>query len=289
MRQLISEGLRRLVGPPPSTSLGPYDATVIAVCASKGGVGKTTTAVHLATGLAALRRRRTFLVDLDPQGHVGRCLNGVMPPREGALAELLTCNERRDLHEVAVGTEIPDLHLTAPDHGLADADQALTTRIGREHILRRALRTSRTHYEYVILDCPPNLGNLTINALVAADAIVVPCDPSPLALQGVEDLLAAVDLIDDRLGARPSLLGVLRTRVDKRNRRVHEAVDQVLSRTYGTALFNTQIGTNTALAQSQFDGRPVFQTHPRSTGARDYAELVDEVLTRVEGKAPPVN
>jgi chromosome partitioning protein len=269
--------------------VGSYDATVIAVCASKGGVGKTTTAVHLATGLAKLRRRRTFLVDLDPQGHVGRCLSAVMPARPGALADLLTSKDRRDLHEVAIGTEVPDLHLTAPDTGLADADQALTTRIGREHVLRRSLRTSRTHYEYVILDCPPNLGNLTINALVAADLIIVPCDPSPLALQGVQDLLAAVDVIDDRLGTRPGLLGVLRTRVDRRNKRVHEAVDEVLSRTYGTTLFNTEIGTNTALAQAQFDGRPVFDSHPGSTGARDYAALVDEVLERVEGASPSLN
>jgi len=289
MRQRISEGIRRWVAPAPMSALGPHQAKVIAVCASKGGVGKTTTAVHLAAGLAGLRGRRTFLVDLDPQGHVGRCLAGVTPARGGALAELLTSGDRRDLHEVAVGTEVPDLHLTAPDASLSAADQSLTTRIGREHILRRALRNTRTHYEYIVLDCPPNLGNLTVNALVAADALVVPCDPSPLALRGVEDLLAAVELIDDQLGARPDLLGILRTRVDRRNKRVHQSVDEVLGRTYGTALFESRIGTNTALAQAQFDGLPVYQSHPASRGARDYEAFVDEVLLRVEGRSTPVH
>lgn len=290
MRQLISDvsqGLRRLVGPTPTTAPGPHDAHVVAVCASKGGVGKTTTAVHLAAGLAALRRRRTLVVDLDPQGHVGRCLDRVAQLRPGALAELLTSPERRDLHEAALPTRIPDLHLTAPDPALADADKALTTRIGREHVLRRALRAARTHYEFIVLDCPPNLGNLTINALVGADSVVVPCDPSPLALQGVEDLLRAVDLIDDQLGARPTLLGVLKTKVDRRNQRVHRAIGATLARTYGTTLFRTEIRINTALAQAQLDGRPVFDSRPGSTGAADYAAWVDEVLERVEGVASP--
>ena len=285
MHQRIAARIKRLVTPRPSIIAGPYDATVIAVCASKGGVGKTTTAVHLAAGLATLKGRRTLVVDLDPQGHVGRSLAHVTPRRPGQLADLLMSTERQEVLDVAVATALPNLHLTAPDRRLAEADKALTARIGREFLLRRATRVTRTHYEYIVLDCPPNLGNLTLNALLAAHALVVPCDPSPLSVQGVTDLLDAVDVVDEQLGYRPALLGILKTRVDRRSRTVHDSVGEILDDAFGPDLFQTEIGVNTALTRAQIAGTTVWATSPGSRGAADYAVLVDEVLERLS-RAP---
>jgi len=275
------------VAPQPELAAGPYQARVIAVCASKGGVGKTTTAVHLGAGLAALKRQRTLIVDLDPQGHVGTSLQQALPPGPGRLAELLTAGRGREVLDIAVSSALPDLHITAPDKGLADAEKALTARIGREFLLRRALERTRTHYQTIVLDCPPNLGNLTLNALVAADAVLVPCDESVLALRGVEDLLEALDLIDEQLGHRPTLLGILKTRVDRRNRMVHEAVGSALQRTYGPLMLRTEIGVSTDLAKAQIAGTTVWELSPSGRGARDYAALVAEVEERLESAARP--
>jgi len=287
MRELISAGLRRFVAPDLGGALGPYDASVIAVCASKGGVGKTTTAVHLGAGLARFKGHRTLVVDLDPQGHVGTSLQQTMPPSPGRLAELLTEPKRREVMDIAVSTRIPGLHVTAPDRALGDAEKALTARIGRELLLRRLLKRTRTHYQSIVLDCPPNLGNLTLNALLAANAVVVPCDESILALRGVEDLLDALDTIDDELDHRAALLGILKTRVDRRNRKVHEAVGRALTGTYGPLLFRSEIGVSTALSKAQIAGESIWEHAPRSRGADDYAAFVSEVCERLESAARP--
>jgi chromosome partitioning protein len=286
VRDVIAARIKRFVVPEPDRAIGPCQAKVLAVCASKGGVGKTTTAVHLGAGLAALRGFRTLIVDLDPQGHVGASLRAVVPPRSGRLAGLLMSEEKGEVMDVVVPTAIPRLHVTAPDRGLANADKALAARIGREHLLRRALQRTRTHYDFIVLDCPPNLGNLTINALLAADALIVPCDPSVLSLQGVEDLLRTVELVGEQLSHRPQLLGILRTKVDRRNELVHEATAEALATDYSRALFDTEIRVNTTLAQAQIAGTPVWHVARSSRGARDYASLVDEVLFRLEMDQP---
>lgn len=287
MRDLISAGLRRLVAPEPGGALGPHQASVIAVCASKGGVGKTTTAVHLGAGLARLRGHRTLVVDLDPQGHVGISLQQVMPTSPGRLAGLLAEPRRLEVMDIAVPTRLAGLHVTAPDRSLGDADKALTARIGRELLLRRLLKRTRTHYQSIVLDCPPNLGNLTLNGLLAADAIVIPCDESILAMRGVEDLLEALDSIEEQLDHRPTLLGILKTRVDRRNRKVHETVGATLARTYGGLMFRAQIGVSTALARAQIAGHTVWEHAPDSRGASDYAAFVAEVCERLEAVAHP--
>lgn len=277
MRNLLREGLRKLVDSPPRHPTGDRTATVIAVAAQKGGVGKTTTAVNLAAALARHLDRHTLLIDLDPQAHVATALRTQLPSRPPELAALLEANDAGDIMDAVVATRIPRLYATLPDPSLHDTEQRLASRIGKELILREALRTARTHHDVIILDCPPNAGTLTVNALVAADRVIIPCDPGPLALRGVTSLLTLMGTIADRLNPRLDLLGIVLTRVDGRNTTLNDEARAQLSEQLGEALCPVEIGINTSLAQAQAKGQDIFAAAPRSRGATDYRALAEWV------------
>lgn len=285
MRSLLRSSLRRVTrstpeAPPRPT--GSRSATVVAVAAQKGGVGKTTTSVNLACALARFHGKRTLLVDLDPQGHVNTALSAQVRPGGGSLAKVLT-EERsgKEVVDIVARTEIPELHVTPLDLQLGAAEDLLGTRIGKELILREALKATRTFYDVIVIDCPPNLGNLTVNGLVAADQVLVPCDPSPLALSGVHALIDSVTAIADRLNPELDLLGVLLTRVDGRNRTLNEAMVHELQESYGEAVLPVQIGINNTLAKAQHAGRDVFAYDGQSRGAAQYRALADHILTLI--------
>ena len=192
MRNLLKGGLRRLgqLQDAPRRPLGNRKAMVLAVSAQKGGVGKTTTSVSLAAALARFHGLRVLLVDLDPQGHVTTSLRTAVRPGGGPLSKVLLDDRRQgEVMDVAASTGIPNLYLTPFDDNLASTEDLMSTRIGKEFILKESLEATRTHYDVIVLDCPPNLGSLTLNALVAADQVLIPCDPSPLALTGVAALV----------------------------------------------------------------------------------------------------
>src|SRR5690606_8615358 len=131
--------------------------------------------------------KRVLVIDLDPQGHVTTALKAQVRPGGGALSRVLTDEQRGDeVRDVVTTTAVPNLHVTPFDPHLASAEDLIGTRIGKEFLLRDALRVTRTHYDYILIDCPPNLGNLTLNGLCAADQVLIPCDPSPLAVKGVD-------------------------------------------------------------------------------------------------------
>ena len=148
--------------------------------------------------------------------------------------------------------------MTPSDKTLGATEGVMAGRIGKEFLLRSALRRARTCYDLIVIDCPPNLGSLTVNALMAADWCLVPCNMSVLALEGVDDIFEALDTLDDTMGHEVSVLGILRTRVDARNTKVNDAVVGSLSSRYGRALLTTQIPINTKLAQAQLEGQPIF-------------------------------
>lgn len=259
----------------------PSRAQVIAVSAQKGGVGKTTTAVHLAAGLALHHGLRVLLIDLDAQGHVASSLRGhVRSSADQCLSQALLGPEP-DLLSAILPTTIDGLHITGADKQLATAESQLAARMGREMILARALRTARGGYDAIVLDCPPNLGLLTLNALFAADHLLVPCDLSVLALEGVDDLMRTLQNLHGLFGRAPALLGLLHTRVDRRNPKQNAAIRRALAQSYHGLSLETEIATNTALPGAQLKGQVVYQDSPDSTGSRDYTALCGEVYSRV--------
>ncbi len=282
MRNLISAGIRKFMGTEPELGPGPLEAKVVAVTTSKGGVGKTTTAVHLATGLAMYHGYRVLLIDLDPQGHVARSLSGVMEgDGPGSLTDLLLEGKRRQVMTLASSTRIPGLEVVSGDPRLAEAESLLSTRIGKEFLLRGALKITRTHYHAIVIDCPPNLGNLTLNALLAADGVVVPLDLSMLSLQGVQDLMDTIETVAERLGHELEIFGILRTRVDRRNVKVNRTINQALEQAFGPLVLESTIGVSTGLVKAQMAGRPVMDMSPGDRAAQDYRALVDELVRRM--------
>ncbi len=274
MRNLIKSGLRRLVSQHPRHAIGDRHATIVAVAAQKGGVGKTTTSVNLAAGLARYHDKRVLLVDLDPQGHVTTSIRKQVRPGGGDLSAVLTDEtEGREIMEITTATTVPNLHVTPLDPKLATAEDLIGTRLGKEFLLREALRVTRTHYDVIVIDCPPNLGNLTLNGLVAADQVLIPCDPSPLALAGVNALVRTVSTIAIRLNPEIDVMGVLLTRVDGRNSTLNEAVMAEITATYGDALLPVHVGISSDLAKAQLEGQDIFAYAETSRGARHYREL----------------
>ena len=285
MRNLLKVGLRRLVSGSEERgavrATGDRRAVVVAVAAQKGGVGKTTSAVSLAAALARYHARRVLLVDLDPQGHVATALKGTMPTSGPSLAKVLQDEGESEVLDAVVPTGIDGLDATAFDAGLAATEDLLGTRIGKEFVLRDKLRVTRTHYDVIVVDCPPTQGNLTINGLVAADQVLIPCDPSPLALKGVAALVQTVSTIAHRLNPQIDVLGVLLTRVDGRNTTLNEAIVAEIEASFGPALLPVRIGINASLAKAQHAGQDIFAFDPECRAASQYRELASHVVEQL--------
>ncbi|PIE19154.1 MAG: chromosome partitioning protein ParA [Proteobacteria bacterium] len=279
MTSLIGDQLRRFMRGERALTRGERDAVVIAICAQKGGVGKTTTAVNLAAGLAQREGKRTLLIDMDGQGHCASALHAELRGTATDSLSGILLGRRRDVQEIALKTNVDDLWMVPSDKDLGAAEGIMAGKIGKEFLLRSALRIARTHYDAVVIDCPPNLGNLTVNALLAADWLLVPCDMSMLSVEGVDDIFDTVDTISDTLGHQLSVLGVLRTRYDARNQKVNEAVEASLER-YSRHVLPTVVPVNTTLAQAQLAGHPIFSFAPTCRGAMAYQALVTEVIER---------
>jgi len=279
LRQAVSQlpQVAGFAGP----ALMPGAGRVIAVAAQKGGVGKTTTAVHLAAALASQHGQRVLLVDLDNQGHVVSSLRGHLRSAATVTVSQVLLAQDPDLCQTALPTTVPQLFVTGADKQLAQTEALLAGRMGRETQLARALQQARRQYDVIVLDCPPNLGLLTLNGLFAADWVLVPCDLSVLALEGVDDLMGTLQNLQLVFGKCPQLLGILHTRVDKRNGKQNAAIRRAMAERYQGLTLQTEIGTNTALPAAQLSGETIFAHAPESTGSRDYAALATEVLAKV--------
>ena len=284
MRNLISNGIKKLVDSGPKYSQGDRAGRVISIATVKGGVGKTTTAVNLACGLSTFRDARVLLVDLDAQGHCASSLSDyhVDAPGSEPLSEILLDEEGQQVLDTVTSTGYDRLDITPADPELAEAEGRIAQKIGKEVRLRDSLEVTRTHYDYVIVDCPPNQGNLTINGLIAADRVLIPTDLSPLSVQGADELMGTVATVNRRLDHDLDVLGVLLTRVDKRTSSVNDEVLETIDDAWGELVFDTQIGINSKLKKSQLAGQPIFEYAPKSRGADHYRELTDEIAEMLE-------
>ena len=249
---------------------------VIAVVNQKGGVGKTTTAINLGAALAAYEQR-TLLIDLDPQGNCTAGLGVEVDAGAATTYEVLTGQER--LRDVVRTTEFPHLSLVPATPELAGAEVELVGMVGREFRLREALE-GFDRSRFVLIDCPPSLGLLTVNALAAADALVVPIQCEYYAMEGVSNLLKTVDEVRRFLNPELAIDGILLTMYDDRTNLAQQVAQEVRT-VFGDLVFETVVPRNVRLAEAPSFGRPIHAYDLRSKGAQSYLQLGREYLKRL--------
>ncbi len=259
---------------------------VIAIANQKGGVGKTTSAVNLAASLAAAEKR-TLLVDADPQANA---TSGVGIERDRlrlTLYEVLL--DGRPMTEVIRrAVHFPLLDVAPASRDLVGAEVELVSRPHRESIMRRALETVRGSYDYILIDCPPSLGMLTLNMLAAADAVLIPIQCEYYALEGLSQLLNTVRLVQRSFNARLAIDGVLLTMYDARLNLSKQVADEA-KEYFGARMFKTVIPRNVRLAEAPSFGKPILLYDIGSIGAQTYLSVAEELITRTMSRTSADN
>lgn len=254
--------------------------STLALINNKGGVGKTTTAVHLAEGLSR-QGKDVLLVDLDAQASASLSLGCEREGLEPSIATLLYQDiDPREAVRPAPGATID---LITGSEQLQNADIRLAGELGRERILADILEGIETYYDVVILDCPPSLALLPVNAIVASDWFIVPVEPHYLALEGVGSMLDTVQSIRQEIGEAAGLLGIVVTRADFRAKATKQAIE-MLREEHGETVFGTVVRGNVRVSEATSFGTTVFEHATNSTGAEAYRKLTEEVANRLNEK-----
>jgi chromosome partitioning protein len=255
--------------PPPPTR-------ILALANQKGGVGKTTTTINLATALAACGRR-VLVVDLDPQGNASTGLGVGRDAREVTSYDVLI--NGTGVAAATIATAVPGMALVPASLDLSGAEVELVDQARREFRLADTLARIRDHYEYILIDCPPSLGLLTLNALVAADAVLVPLQCEFYALEGLSHLMQTIEQVKRVLNPRLSIQGVVLTMYDKRNN-LCELVATDVRGHFGAKVYETVIPRNVKVSEAPSHGKPVLLYDLRCAGSQAYIHLAREVLQR---------
>jgi len=253
----------------------------IAVANQKGGVGKTTSAINLSTALAATGMR-VLLIDLDPQGNASTGLGIVHSARERSSYDVLVGETSID--EAVVHSRVPRLDVVPATVDLSGAEIELVDYDARTHRLDRAMKAARGNWDIVLIDCPPSLGLLTINAMVAADSLLVPLQCEFFALEGLSQLLSTVERIRQRFNPGLSILGVALTMYDRRNR-LTDQVSADVRAVLGKVVFETVIPRNVRLSEAPSHGLPALIYDYKCLGSQAYIALARELLVRLPASA----
>ena len=253
---------------------------VIAIVNQKGGVGKTTTAVNLATAIAAVGKR-VLIVDADPQGNASTGFGITRAERGAGCYEMMF--DGLSVEDTAVPTPIPNLSIVTSSTDLAGAEIQLVNTERREYRMRDAFERSAKDYDFILIDCPPSLNLITLNALVAADAILVPLQVEFYALEGMSSLLQTIDAIRTRFNPELEIQGVVLTMFDKRNS-LSEAVANDVRAFFGDVVYETVIPRNVRVSEAPSHGKPVLLYDLKCSGSRAYMLMAGELLRREEIK-----
>lgn len=248
-------------------------AKVISLSNHKGGVGKTTSTVNIGAGLAE-KGKRVLLIDLDPQANLSQSL-GITEPEENIYEALLGEYPLLPVHVT------DKLHVIPSTLDLSGAEIELSAEAGREFILRDLIEPIKKEYDYVLIDCPPSLGLLTLNALTSSDRVIIPLQTQYLALQGLTKLMEVMDKVQKRLNKKLELGGVILTQFDSRKTLNKDVAASIESHFKGK-VFKTRIRDNVSLAEAPSQGKDIFSYNPKSRGAEDYYELCQEILKRIK-------
>lgn len=265
---------------PDSHANRPTRPRVVAIANQKGGVGKTTTAINLATALA-IGGEQVLLIDADPQGNASTGLGIDRASRNGGTYALLAGEEQ--LGALTLPTGVPNLFLVPAIADLIGADLEFAQTPRREFLLREAIDASNSAASIIFIDCPPGLGLLTLNALVAADAVLIPLQCEFFALEGISQLMRTIEMVRLRLNPSLALEGIVLTMVDRRNN-LSEQVSADVRGHFGGDVFDTSIPRNIRITEAPSHGLPVLLYDFRSSGAQAYLNLAAEFLKRARGR-----
>jgi len=254
---------------------------ILAIANQKGGVGKTTTAINLATALAAAGEQ-VLLIDLDPQGNASTGLGVDRSKRGRGTYAAITGHQ--SIAATSMMTNIPNLSLVPADAELAGAEVELASSDMREYKLQRALGSDADHHSFVLIDCPPSLGLLTINGLVAADAVLVPLQCEFFALEGISQFVQTIERVQRHLNPKLILQGIVLTMFDRRNN-LSELVAADVRSFFGERVYETVIPRNVRVSEAPSHGKPVMLYDFRSPGAQAYLRLAAEVLRRERARS----
>lgn len=272
---LTGRPIRELPEPAPLEKHGP--ATIISMCNQKGGVGKTTSTINMGACLAEYGRK-VLLVDLDPQGALSAGLGLTHDDIEDTIYDVML-DSHTSIHSAIQHTGVSGLDLVPANIDLSAAEIQMVNEVGREHTLARALRPVRRDYDFIIIDCQPSLGLLTVNALACSQGVIIPMECEFFSLRGLALLTDTVEKVSDRINFDLEVMGILVTMFDRRTKHAREVMSRVVDY-FGDKVFDTVITRTVRFPETSVAGEPITTWAPSSPAAQQYRNLAKEVIER---------